>query len=200
MSSMSVSTARQLDLLVVLAIAVRDGYFAERSIWGLGSCHRKVLRLSSSCANFSRPGRRPRLVRRERRCDSAAGRNADVVFAATLCAELRTHMDARVFATRAHAADSQGLAKASSHISGTAAVHLATDPLDSGATGRREPASPVALVGASLGHQALPMLAWRRSTGPSSSAPVLLTPAPRIDDCRSKRFYRRDAPKLLTDS
>jgi hypothetical protein len=53
-------------------------------------------------------------VRRERRCDSAAGRNADGVFAATLCAQLRADVYARVFVPGGHAADSQGLAKASS--------------------------------------------------------------------------------------
>ena len=50
------------------------------------------------------------LVGRERRRNSAAGRNADVVFAATLCAQLRADVDARVFAPRADAADSQRLA------------------------------------------------------------------------------------------
>ena len=61
----------------------------------------------------------------------------------------------------------------------TAAVYLASDPLDSGATGRGEPAPPVALVGASLGHQALAtrMQTWRRSTGLCSSAQVLLIPS-----------------------
>jgi hypothetical protein len=61
----------------------------------------------------------------------------------------------------------------------TAAVYLASDPLDSGATGRGEPAPPVALVGASLGHQApaTRMQAWRRSTGLGSSTQVLLIPS-----------------------
>src|ERR1700757_3308034 len=103
------------------------------------------------------------LVRREGCCDPAASGYPDRVLAPTLRAQLRADVHTRVFAPGADAADPDGLAKASSHVSGTAAANLAPDPLDSGATGRREPAPPVALVGASLGHHALAarMQAWR---------------------------------------
>ena len=133
---------------------------------------------------MSSPGRRrpnylrvvARLVRREGGRDPAASGHPDVVLAATLGAELRPDMHTRILTARADTADSQRLAKASSHISGTAAVDLASDSLDSGATSRREPAPPIALVGASLGHQALAtrVQACRRSTSLCSSAQVLL--------------------------
>ncbi len=60
-------------------------------------------------------------------------------------------MRSRLSRWRASPLDSHRLANASSHTTGTAAVDLASDSLDSGATRRREPAPPVALVSASPG-------------------------------------------------
>lgn len=118
-------------------------------------------------------------VRRERRCDPAASGYPDVVLAATLGVQLRPDVHTRIFAAWADTANSQRLAKASSHIPGTAAVDLASDSLDSSTTSRGEPAPPVAPVGSSLGHQALATRtqAWRRSTRLRSSAQVLPIPS-----------------------
>ena len=74
------------------------------------------------------------LVRRERRRDLAAGRDAHVVLAATSCAQLRSDMHARVLPAWADAADAERMTEAATHIPGTAAVYLAPDTLDSGAT------------------------------------------------------------------
>ncbi len=116
------------------------------------------------------------LVRRERGRDSAAGRNADVVLTATLCAQLRADVHARIFTARTHAANTGGLAKASADIAGTATSDLSADSLCAGAAGRREPAPPVALIVAPPSHQALAtrMQAWKRSSGPSLSAQVIV--------------------------
>jgi hypothetical protein len=181
----------------------RDNYrYLERCIWaahrplsacgqvtGLGS--NPSATWSSSCANRARTAsqfcgqpKRQRSIRR-----------------GVLCAASRRRVRPRI-RPQGPRGRLAGSGKASSHISGTAAVYLASDPLDSGATGRREPAPPVALVGASLGHQApaTRLQAWRRSTGFCSSAQVLFISSASHDDFPCIRFYRRDVPKLLNCS
>ena len=112
-----------------------------------------VARNASGTPSCRAPRQDDELVRRERRCDLAACRNADVVLATTLRVQLRANVYARVFTARADPANTDGLAKASADIPGTATSDLSTNSLGSGAASRREPAPPVALVSPSLGHQ-----------------------------------------------
>lgn len=93
------------------------------------------------------------LVRRERCRDSAAGRNADVVFATTPCAQLRTDMHTSVFTSRA---DSQSVTKAPTHLVWASAVDLSGDPSDARAACRCKPTPLVAFVGAALGSHQMP--------------------------------------------
>jgi hypothetical protein len=120
-----------------------------------------------------------------RRCNSAASRNADVVLAAASTAQLRTHVYASVSAAGSYPADSQGLAKASSHVPGTASVDLAANPPDSGATGRREPASPVALAYAALSSHQMPTARIETGNRPRRSVRSEIIPSTSHRPCKS---------------
>lgn len=166
-------------------LGVSDGLVeapsARRRRLQSGPCGpRKLLgRIIAAVSSASAPphGLFDALVRRERRRDFAAGRYANVVLgAAFTAAELRSDVDTGVLAAGADAAHTDRLAEAPADVAWTAAVDLASDSLDSCAPRRREPAPPVALVGASLRHQSLAtrVQARRPSTGSCSSAQVLL--------------------------
>lgn len=92
-------------------------------------------------------------MRRVRRRDPATGGDPYVVFAAASCAQFGSDVDARVLTAWADAADPNRLAKAPAHVARATSVDLAADAPGARTACRREPASPVALVGASSGHQ-----------------------------------------------